>query len=160
MSWCWSVDHNTCSIYVCWKNAWNFTKNLSCIYRRQAWSLGFVLIFVTLWTVAHQLPLSLGFPRLEVGSHLPLPGGGSHLLLQGIFPTQGLNLHRLCFFHWHVDSLQLSHLGSPAIYSRICGEWNEILSISCVPTMVKPEPQCGKNTLASRGFISSWGDEM
>lgn len=50
------------------------------------------------------------------------------------------------------------------------GEWREAkeggniyihtLSISYVSTMVKPEPQCGKNTLASRGFISSWGDEM
>ena len=30
---------------------------------------------------------------------------GSHFLLQGIFPTQGLNLHLL---HWQVDSLPLS----------------------------------------------------
>ena len=31
-------------------------------------------------------------------------------LLGGVFPTQGLNLNLL---HWHVDSLPLSHLGSP-----------------------------------------------
>ena len=31
-------------------------------------------------------------------------------LLQGIFPTQGSNLHLL---HWWVDSLPLSHQGSP-----------------------------------------------
>ena len=30
-------------------------------------------------------------------------------LLQGIFLTQGLNLHLL---HWEMDSLPLSHLGS------------------------------------------------
>ena len=35
-----------------------------------------------------------------------------HALLQGIFPTQGLNLDLL---HWQVDSLPLSHLGSPII---------------------------------------------
>ena len=35
---------------------------------------------------------------------------GCHFLLQGIFPAQGLNL---CLLHWQVDSLQLSHLGSP-----------------------------------------------
>ena len=35
---------------------------------------------------------------------------GSHFLLQGIFPTQGLNL---CLLHWQADSLPLSHQGSP-----------------------------------------------
>ena len=39
---------------------------------------------VTLWAVAHQAPLSLGFPREEHWS-------GCHFLLQGIFPTQGWN---------------------------------------------------------------------
>ena len=37
-------------------------------------------------------------------------GMGCHFLLQGIFPTQGLNPHLL---HWQADSLPLSHLGSP-----------------------------------------------
>ena len=40
---------------------------------------------------------------------------GYHFLLQGIFPTQGSNLHLL---HWQEDSLLLSHLGrsyDPAI---------------------------------------------
>ena len=36
-------------------------------------------------------------------------GTGCHSLLQGIFPTQGSNLHLL---YWQVDSLPLSHLGS------------------------------------------------
>ena len=39
------------------------------------------LLFMTLWTVAHQAPLSTGFPRQEYG-------GGSHSSLQGILPTQ------------------------------------------------------------------------
>ena len=38
-------------------------------------------------------------------------GVGCHFLLQGTFLTQGLTLHLL---HWQVDSLPLSHLGSPA----------------------------------------------
>ena len=37
-------------------------------------------------------------------------GESWHFLLQGIFPTQGSNL---CLLHWQVDSLLLSHLGSP-----------------------------------------------
>ena len=39
----------------------------------------------------------------------------SHFLLQGIFLTQGLNLHLLCILHWQADSLPLSYLGSPCI---------------------------------------------
>ena len=35
---------------------------------------------------------------------------GCYFLLQGIFLTQGSNPHLL---HWLVDSLSLSHLGSP-----------------------------------------------
>ena len=38
---------------------------------------------------------------------------GCHFLLQGIFLTQGSNLHSL---HWRVDSLPLSHRGSPCVY--------------------------------------------
>ena len=37
-------------------------------------------------------------------------GVGCHFLLQGIFPTQGLNLHLL---NWQVGSLPLSQQGSP-----------------------------------------------
>ena len=42
-------------------------------------------------------------------------GVGCHFLLQGIFLTQGSNLH---LQHWHTDSLLLHHLGSPILYSR------------------------------------------
>ena len=34
-------------------------------------------------------------------------GVGGHFLLQGIFQTQGLNLHRLCFLQWQAGSFQL-----------------------------------------------------
>ena len=37
-------------------------------------------------------------------------GVGCYVLLQGIFLTQGLNS---CLLRWQVDSLLLSHLGSP-----------------------------------------------
>ena len=39
----------------------------------------------------------------------------SHFLLQGILPTQGSNPRLLDLLHWQVDSLPLSHLGSPII---------------------------------------------
>ena len=40
--------------------------------------------FVTPWTVANQASLTTGFPRQNTGV-------SCHFLLQGIFPTQGLN---------------------------------------------------------------------
>ena len=36
-----------------------------------------------------------------------------HFLLQGIFPTEGLNPHLLCLLHLQAGSLPLHHLGSP-----------------------------------------------
>ena len=42
------------------------------------------LTLETSWTVAHQAPLSMGSPGKNTGV-------SCHFLLQGIFPTQGLN---------------------------------------------------------------------
>ena len=42
-----------------------------------------VQLFATLWTVAREAPLSMGFSRQECWSGLPFPS-------RGIFPTQGL----------------------------------------------------------------------
>ena len=64
--------------------------------------LGRVPLFVNLWTVACQAPLSIGFSSQEYQSGQPFPP-------QGILPTQGLNP---CFLHWQADSLPLSYLGS------------------------------------------------
>ena len=48
--------------------------------------LSHVQLFVTPWTVAHQAPLSLGFPRKEYRSGLPFPPP-EHLPNPGIKPT-------------------------------------------------------------------------
>ena len=69
---------------------------------------------------------------------------GCHFLLQGIFPTQGLNP---CLPRWRGDSLLLSHWGSPhSMYTYTCTTilicllsniwsnikwWNNILFIYC-----------------------------
>ena len=36
-----------------------------------------------------------------------------HALFQEMFPTQGLNLHLLCFLHWQANSLPLVPPGKP-----------------------------------------------
>ena len=59
-------------------------------------------LFVTPWTVTGQAPLSMEFSRKKYWS-------GSHSLLQGIFPTQGLNQGLL---HCRQILYHLSHRGS------------------------------------------------
>ena len=58
----------------------------------------------TLWTVAHQAPVSMGFSRLKN------TGVGCHALLQEIFPTQG---SKPGLPPWGQILYQLSHQGSP-----------------------------------------------
>ena len=82
---------------------------------------------VTLWNVARQFPLSMGFSRQEYHS-------GCHFLLQGIFPTQGSNLSPL---HWQTDSLPLSHHGSPQIYIQVICKLTLIVALRvCSPAHV------------------------
>ena len=69
-----------------------------------------IQLFVTLWSVACQAPLSMGFSKQEYWSGLPC-------LLPGDLPTQGLKL-----FLFMPPALQailypMSHLGSPDMYT-------------------------------------------
>ena len=52
--------------------------------------LGHVQLFSTPWTVAHEAPLSMGFPRQEYWSGLPFP-------IRGDFPNPGMKLRFLAF---------------------------------------------------------------
>ena len=65
-----------------------------------------IWLFATLWTVARQAPLSMGYP----GKHT---GVGCHALLQGMSPTQGSNPYLLCRLHWQVGSLPSVPPGKP-----------------------------------------------
>ena len=58
-------------------------------------------------------PTEYSQPSSSVHGILKNTGVGGHALLQGIFPTQGLNLSLVHFLHWHVASLPLEHLESP-----------------------------------------------
>ena len=60
------------------------------------------------WTVAHQAPLSMGFPRQEYWSGLPFPSPGD-------LPDPRIKLT----LDWQVDSLPLSHLRSPIPYQYL-----------------------------------------
>ena len=67
----WAITYMCVCIYVC-------CAVLSCFNHVQ--------LFATLWTVAHQAPLSMGFSRQEFWSGLPFPPPGD-LPDPGIKPT-------------------------------------------------------------------------
>ena len=55
------------------------------------------LTLCNLWTVAHQHPLSMKFPRQEYWSRLPCSPPGD-------LPDAGLNVHCLYLLHWQEGS--------------------------------------------------------
>ena len=64
-------------------------------------------------------------------------GMGCCFLLQGIFPTEGLNPSLLCLLHWETDSLLLCHLGNPnKIYP-----WSKYIKRCSTSWRCKSEPQ-------------------
>ena len=62
-----------------------------------------IQFFVTLWAVALQDPLSLGFSRQEYWSGLPFP-------FPGDLPNPGIEPVLLCLLHWQTGSITASSL--------------------------------------------------
>ena len=59
-----------------------------------------IQLFMTLWTVAHQAPLSVGFFRQEYWSGLPFPPPRD-------LPDPGIESASLNLLHWQAGSLPL-----------------------------------------------------
>ena len=84
-------------------------------------SFSHVRLFATLWTVAHQAPLSMGFSRQEQWSGLPFPSPGDlpdpYIYIYVYIFTHKYTFQSIC--NIKVFSLSLStHL---CIYLSICG---------------------------------------
>ena len=91
----------------CWVSAAVLWFSALIYLRSEVKSLTCVWLFATPWTVAYQVPPSMGFSRQEYWSGLPLPS--SEILL-----TQGLNPGLL---HCRQTLYRLSHQGSPGFIS-------------------------------------------
>ena len=63
-----------------------------------------IQLCVTLWTVAHQAALSIGFSRQEYWYGLPCPPPGD-------LPNPGIEPVSLCLLHWQMHSWPLVLLG-------------------------------------------------
>ena len=67
-----------------------------------------VRLFVTLWTVSHQAPLSMGILQArKYWSLLPCPPPGE-------LPNPGDEPASLCLLHWQAGSLPLAPPGRPS----------------------------------------------
>ena len=80
-----------------------------------------VWLFVTLWAVAHQTPLSVGFSRQECWSELPYPPPGD-------LPDPGIELVCLCLLHWQGGSLPLAPPGKPITLGTVTYSTNSSVS--------------------------------
>ena len=76
-------------------------------------------LFVTLWTVSYQAPLSWDSPGKNTGVCC-------HALLQKIFSNEESNLHLLCLLHWQEDSLPWNHWGTPFIQEVSSNQWKAL----------------------------------
>ena len=83
-------------------------------------------------------PMDYRPPGSSVHRHYPSKntGVGFHALLQGIFPTQGLNLCLLCLLHWQAGSLPLAPPGEPSTMSLSSVQFSSVAQ-SC-PTLGDP----------------------
>ena len=89
------------------------TRLVSCMYACVLSRFSYVQLFETLWTIACQAPLSVGFSRQESWSGVPCPPPGD-LLNPGIEPSLCLSL---CLLHWQTGSLQLAPPGKPKVHT-------------------------------------------
>ena len=114
--------------------------------------LSLVWLFATLWTVGHEDPLSMGFPRQEYWSGLPFPP-------PGIFLTQGLNLSLLhfrqmlyCWATLQIRKLRLTELNLPKVTEHwVTANRNAFPQTprSTLPLLqehLRPSPHPGPNT--------------
>ena len=99
-----------------------------------------VQLFTTLWTVAYQAPLSMGFPRQEYWSGLPCPPPGD-------LPDPGIKLSSTVSLHWRQILYPLSHLGSPYMLdiNLLSDIWFPWLFLNTL----NPTPTQGQETAAS-----------
>ena len=105
-----------------------------------------VWLFVTLWTIAHQAPLSLGFSGLEYYRGLPCPPS------QGDLPDSG-NPCLLYLLDWQLGSLPLAPPGKPQHEVYTPFQFSSVQLLSHVQLFVTPWTAACQ---ASLSITNSW----
>ena len=100
---CFSKCRKCFSIICSSKTRKALTRGCVCMYSH----FSHVRFFLTLWTIAHQIPLSMGFSRQEYWSGFPFLSPGNR-------PNPGIDLvsYISCIGRWVLSHSH--HLGSPS----------------------------------------------
>ena len=99
------IINHICLLFLEEARLYKIKQHCVCVCARSQ-SLSRVQRLAALWTVADQVPLSMGFPRQEYWSRLPF-------LFPGDLANLGIDLCLLHLLNRQADSLPLSHLRSP-----------------------------------------------
>ena len=100
-----------------------------------------IRLFATLWTLARQAPLSMGFSRQEYCSGLPWPPPGE-------LPNPGITPASPGTLALQVDSLPLSHPGSPSLGKHL--RTKETMRTGWTPRRSRKPPISGQCADAER----------
>ena len=100
-----------------------------------------IRLFATLWTLARQAPLSMGFSRQEYCSGLPWPPPGE-------LPNPGITPASPGTLALQVDSLPLSHPGSPSLGKHL--RTKETMRTGWTPRRSRKPPISGQCADAGR----------
>ena len=111
--------------------------------------------FETLWTAAHQAPLSMGFPKQEYWRWLPFPPPGDLLnpgsnpcLISPALAGRFFTTSATCEVHINIYALPFglpSRSGHRRAVSRVCPSSDDILPLTRVTTSAtvsSPFPAC------------------
>jgi len=107
----------------------NFIAGVVINFCRETWLSDLVVNSSGIIKETYMLPkLPQSCPILCDPMDCSLPGSsvtgvGFYALLQGIFPTQGLNPCLLCHLHWQVGSLPLAPPGKPTKETHLVKSW-------------------------------------
>ena len=130
-------------------------KHSVCLCEYVSQSLSHIRLYVTLWTIALQAPLSVEISCKNTGV-------GSQSILQEIFPTQGSNSGLL---HCRQILYRLSHQGSQinilslSYYMKLL--WSEIFSSYPSPTKSKPgSSHCCFSSVDDHRHFSVFSDSI
>ena len=107
-----------------------------------------VQLFVTLWTVAHQTPLSMGFSRQEYWSGMPCPAPGNKLyhytiILASVQFSRSVMSDSL-WPHQSQHTRPPCPSPTPGVYSNSCplSRWcHPVISSSVIPFSSCPQDQ-------------------
>ena len=112
------------ALLITWPKYWSFSFNIS-PSKEYSGSISWTRFLCTLsCSVVSDFLWPHGLQPARLLCPWNFPGKntwvGCHFLLQGIFPTQGLNPCLLSLLHWQADSLSLAPLGKPHASLRNC----------------------------------------